>query len=76
MRGGMKFEDRDMSPKARAVYEECLRRMTSEQKLREISKLNTQARALVYAGVRLQYPDWDHEQVKAEVRRRMAPWNK
>lgn len=76
MKSGMKYEDRDMSPKARAVYEECLRRMTPEQKLREISRLDTQARALVLAGVRVQHPDWDEETVRAELRRRMVPWNR
>ena len=76
MKSGMKYEDRDMSPKARAVYEECLRRMTPEQKLLEVSKLNTQARGLVYGGVRLRHPDWDEAQIQAEVRRRMTSWNK
>ena len=76
MKSGMKYEDRDMSPKARAVYEECLRRMTPEQKLQMASRMRDRMKELALAGVRMQYPDFTDEQARAEVRRRMDEWHK
>lgn len=72
----MKYEDRDMSPEARAVYEDCLRRMTPEHKLKMASRMRERMKELALAGVRLQYPEFSEEQARAEVRRRMAEWNR
>ena len=76
MKSGMKYEDREMSPKARAVYEDCLRRMTPEQKLQMASRMRARMKELALAGVRLQYPEFTDEEARAEVRRRMDEWRK
>ena len=51
---------------------EVMRRMTPEQKIQAIDELWEFGRALVEGGVRHMHPDWDDNQVRREVVRRMS----
>ncbi len=44
------------------------RRMTPDQKLKQVDALNRQARKLKAAGLRMQHPDWSEDQIAEEVR--------
>lgn len=46
-----------------------LRRMTPEQKLKEMNRLYWEARRSKEAELRSQYPDWSEEEVYKEVGR-------
>ena len=67
----MKYEDTLMRPEARRFYYRRLREMTVEEKLRMVSDLHETAKELVRAGVKLQHPHFNDDEVQQEVRRRM-----
>ena len=59
------MKDEDHSPE----HLEILRRMTPEQKLIAAFDLYNTARELKAAGLRMQHPDWTHDQIQKEVSR-------
>ncbi len=50
---------------------EVLRQKTPAERVEMISAAHRTARRLIEAGIRHQYPDWDDQQVEAEVLRRL-----
>ncbi len=53
------------------VIAEILRKKTPAQKVEMVFAANRTARMLVRGGVLLRHPDWDEEEVKREVSRKM-----
>jgi hypothetical protein len=51
-----------------AIETAILRRMTAAQKLAVLHALWRQAWELKAAGIRVQHPEWTHQQVEARVR--------
>lgn len=51
---------------------EVLRAKSGAERLRIVDGLVRSARELVAAGVRAQYPDWEHHQVERETARRLS----
>jgi hypothetical protein len=49
-----------------------LRQKTPAERVAMITAANRTARLIAAAGVRFQYPDWDENQVHAEVLRRVC----
>ena len=49
-----------------------LRRKTPAERVEMIAAANRTARLLAAAGIRFQHPDWNDEQVQAEVIRRVC----
>lgn len=47
---------------------QLLKKMTPEQKLNLAQQLYNSARQLKEAGIRMQHPDWDENQVQQAVR--------
>jgi hypothetical protein len=76
-RGGQgKFNMLRVSPSRIEVIDEelaaVLRQKTPAERVEMIGAANRTARVLAAAGVRYQHPDWDDEQVQAEVIRRVC----
>lgn len=57
--------DELLTPEQVAIY----RKMPGEKRLRLAEQLYWSARKLTAAGVRSRHPDWNQDQVTAEVRR-------
>lgn len=57
--------DEDLHPEQIRAF----RRMSPEDKIRLAGQHYLMARAWKAAGIRLQHPDWNEEQIQAEVRR-------
>jgi hypothetical protein len=51
---------------------EVLRAKTPAERIEMIASANRTARLLAKAGIRYQYPDWNEDQVQAEVLRRVC----
>jgi hypothetical protein len=51
---------------------EVLRKKTPLERVQMIGAANRTARLLAAAGVRFQHPDWNEEQVQAEVIKRVC----
>ncbi len=57
----------DTSPEAMEVWLQCLRRMTPDEKLAAVFKMNQFARALAETGVRSRYPGASEREVFLRV---------
>jgi hypothetical protein len=57
----------DTSPQARRRYFELLRKMTPEQRAKVMSAATRRMRRMVEAGVRLQHPTADDDEVRVRV---------
>ncbi|HYE20690.1 MAG TPA: hypothetical protein VEA69_19745 [Tepidisphaeraceae bacterium] len=67
--------DRQIELMADAIYREKVLRARSqsiEEKLALGADLYTYATSITLAGIRNQHPEWTEEQVRAELRRRIA----
>jgi hypothetical protein len=51
---------------------EVLRAKTPAERIEMIAAANRTARLIASAGIRYQHPDWDENQVQAEVLRRVC----
>lgn len=54
---------------ASTAYWEAIHKMTPEQKLEAAMNLYWTAREFKAAGLRMQFPHWNEDQVQAEVRK-------
>lgn len=54
----------DTSPEAQAVQLECLRRMTPQQRVRQVCAMSGQVKRMAFEAIRRRHPEFSEDEVQ------------